>query len=964
MPNTGKNWRTTTCYMCACRCGIRVHLDDGKPVYIEGNPEHPVNRGVICAKGAAGLMHHFSPARLRAPLRRIGPRGSGKFVEIGWDEALTLATNWLSEIRCRDPKRLAFFTGRDQSQALTGYWASQFGTPNYAAHGGFCSVNMAAAGMYTIGGSFWEFTEPDWHRTRLLLLFGVAEDHGSNPIKIGLGEIRKRGGKIVSVNPVRTGYSAIADQWLAIRPGTDGLLIGALMHELLRMDRIDLDYLVRYTDAHWLVVDDPDGAQDGLIARDMAGQPLAWVSGEDNEITAIPAGEVGRPYRIVGRYPVEVAGPAQGKMARPVFALLAQRYLASDYAPESIAEQTGIAAETVRQLAWEMAETAFHHKDIVEQPWTDSSGRAHQCFAQRPVSIHAMRGISAHANGFDTARMLHILQMLLGAIDAPGGMLYKPPFPRPAPPGPKPAGKVDDVVPLQPLPGPPLGFVGGPEDLLVDEFGDAQRIDLAYSWQAPFAAHGLMHEVIGNAARGVPYPISVLFLYMANMGWNSAFDLSDTLAGLTAKDETGAYSIPHIIYSDAFWSETVPYADLVLPDTTYLERWDCVSLLDRPISTASHAADAIRQPVVAPNRNVRPFQDVLIELGARLGLPGFTSADGEPLYPDGYAGYLVRHQRKPGIGSLAGWRGDSGTEQGVGDPNPNQLAAYQESGCFWQGEIPASARYLRFANRDYLNWSRAMGFIDNESTMTLRLYSEPMQLMRLAGRGIGNVVAPEHLRGSIERDFDPLPLWRDTLARTSIDGEAFPFSAITQRPMAMYHSWGSHNAWLRQIHPSNMLHMHWRAARRLGMGAGDLVSVVTATGHRVRARLCLVDGVEENTVWTWNAIGKRRGAWGLDPRSPEIRSGFLLNSVISGRLPGANGEEVANRDPVTGQAAWYDLRVRVEPYRGDRDTVPPDTPPHSEMRTERLGWPKRLRFGAARALRMRAKAMRHWGVER
>ena len=154
----------------------------------------------------------------------MGERGSGEFKEISWEEALDTAAAWLRRVRETDPRRLAFFTGRDQSQALTGFWAAQFGTPNFAAHGGFCSVNMAAGGLYTIGGSFWEFGEPDWDRSRLFLMFGVAEDHDSNPIKLGLSRLKERGAKFVSVNPVRTGYSAIADEWVGIRPGTDGLL--------------------------------------------------------------------------------------------------------------------------------------------------------------------------------------------------------------------------------------------------------------------------------------------------------------------------------------------------------------------------------------------------------------------------------------------------------------------------------------------------------------------------------------------------------------------------------------------------------------------------------------------------------------------------------------------------------------------------------------------------------------------
>ena len=268
--------KSTTCYMCACRCGIDVHLQQGKIFRITGNPNHPKNRGVLCGKGAAGVMNHFSPARLRKPLKRVGPRGTADFAEIEWEEALAIATGWLRPIRETDPKRLAFFTGRDQSQALTGWWAAQFGTPNFAAHGGFCSVNMAAAGLYSIGGSFWEFGDPDWDQAKYFLMFGVAEDHDSNPIKIGMGKMKARGAKIVSLNPVRTGYSAIADEWIGIRPGTDGAFVLALVHELLQADRIDLDFLVRYANAHWLVIQAPGDADDGLFVRDEFACALCW----------------------------------------------------------------------------------------------------------------------------------------------------------------------------------------------------------------------------------------------------------------------------------------------------------------------------------------------------------------------------------------------------------------------------------------------------------------------------------------------------------------------------------------------------------------------------------------------------------------------------------------------------------------------------------------------------------------
>jgi anaerobic selenocysteine-containing dehydrogenase len=126
----------------------------------------------------------------------------------------------------------------------------------------------------------------------------------------------------------------------------------------------------------------------------------------------------------------------------------------------------------------------------------------------------------------------------------------------------------------------------------------------------------------------------------------------------------------------------------------------------------------------------------------------------------------------------------------------------------------------------------------------------------------------------------------------------------------MYHSWGSQNAWLRQIHTANRLYMNRATAAKLGIGEDCWVWIVSHRG-RVKAQVRLMEGVQPDTVWTWNAIGKRAGAWNLDPEAPEARRGFLLNHVISELLPG--DARLSNSDPVTGQAAWYDLRVRVEP---------------------------------------------------
>ncbi|MEY8841779.1 molybdopterin-dependent oxidoreductase, partial [Cribrihabitans sp. XS_ASV171] len=650
-PPVSDEVRKTTCDMCACRCGINVHMKGGKVAYIEGNRDHPVNRGVLCAKGSAGIMQHNSPARLRAPMKRVGPRGSGEFEEISWDEALEIAAGWLEPLRENAPEKLAFFTGRDQSQSFTSFWAQNFGTPNYAAHGGFCSVNMAAAGIYTMGGAFWEFGQPDWDHTKLFMLFGVAEDHDSNPIKMGIGKIKARGARVIGVNPIRTGYNAVADDWVGITPGTDGLFVLALVHVLLKAGKIDLDYLSRYTNAPCLLIENPGGADHGLLLRDEAGKLLVK---DRKSGDLVPFDTPGVRPSLTGTY------VQNGQTCHTVMYKTVNRYLSEEYSPEAVADRCGIPARRIRAIAAELARVAFDEAFEIDQPWTDFRGERHEKMVGRPVSFHAMRGISAHANGFQTCRALHLLQIILGTVEVPGGFRFKPPYPKPVEAHPTPHR---DVVPGKPLNGPHLGFVRGPDDLALEPDGTPSRIDKAFTWENPMSAHGLMHMVISNAHAGDPYKIDTLFMYMANMSWNSTMNTRGVIDMLTDTDESGEYVIPRIIYSDSYSSEMVAYSDLILPDTTYLERHDCISLLDRPICEADAAADAIRWPVVEPDRDVRGFQTVLVQLANKLKLPGFTAEDGTAKYAD-YADYMVKHERRPGIGPLAGFRGEDGSEQG------------------------------------------------------------------------------------------------------------------------------------------------------------------------------------------------------------------------------------------------------------------------------------------------------------
>ena len=910
----GLEVKTTTCYMCACRCGIRVHLRDGKIRYIDGNPAHPLNKGVICAKGASGVMKQQSPARLTQPLlRKPGTdRGAAEYEPITWERAFTLLETRLSHIRATDPKKFALFTGRDQMQALTGMFAKQFGTPNYAAHGGFCSVNMAAGMIYTIGGSFWEFGGPDLDRAKLFIMIGTAEDHHSNPLKIGLSAFKRGGGKFISVNPIRTGYSAIADEWVPIKPGTDGALLLALINQIIEKGLYDREFLARYSNAGQLVNQDATSDDFGLFAMNPEGDAINpdyphnkfWWDRLSGRL--VPTHTEGADPCLRGTFAL-----ADGTVVRPAFQLLVDRV--RQYTPEWAAEITGIPAETIYRLAHEMGVTARDHKIHLPIPWTDCWGKEHASVTGAPVGFHAMRGLAAHSNGFQTVRALAILMSLLGTIDRPGGFRHKAPFPRAIPPIAKPPKGPGSIQPNTPLNGMPLGFPADPNDLCVDDDGKPVRIDKAFSWEHPLSVHGMMHNVITNAWRGDPYRIDTLLIFMANMAWNSSMNTSGVRNMLNDKDADGGYKIPFIVVCDAFQSEMTAFADLILPDTTYLERHDVMSILDRPISEFDGPVDAVRIPVIAPLGNCKPFQDVIVELGSRLKLPAFTNADKSRKFRD-YKDFVVNYETEPGsgIGFLAGWRGKDGEKSILGEPNPNQWEMYAKNNCYFHHALPASYQYMRNWNKGYMEWAQRVRMRRDADPILIHIYSDVLQKFRLAAEGKRpGKQPPDHLRERIATHFDPLPFYFAPLEAQASDQASFPLNAVTQRPMAMYHSWDSQNAWLRQIHAHNYLYVNPRMAADQGIADGDWIWV-ESMWNKVRCMCRFSEAVEPGTVWTWNAIGKASGAWRLGPGANESRKGFLLNHLISEELPAdAGGKVYSNSDPVTGQAAWYDVRVRI-----------------------------------------------------
>ena len=248
---------------------------------------------------------------------------------------------------------------------------------------------------------------------------------------------------------------------------------------------------------------------------------------------------------------------------------------------------------------------------------------------------------------------------------------------------------------------------------------------------------------------------------------------------------------------------------------------------------------------------------------------------------------------------------------------------YEANNCVHHYELPLSYQYMRNWNKGYLEWSQRNRITRYADPILIHIYSEVLQTFRLSAQGKGiSRKPPEHLKKRVETFFDPLPFYYEPLETQVTDRHKYPLAAITQRPMAMYHSWDSQNAWLRQIHAHNYLYANPKTAQAAGIADGAWMWVESQWG-KVRCMCSYSEAVEPETVWTWNAIGKAAGAWNLTPRANESQKGFLLNHLISEELPAnklpsaptGGGQEsfISNSDPITGQAAWFDVRVRIYP---------------------------------------------------
>ncbi|MGD8962000.1 MAG: molybdopterin-dependent oxidoreductase, partial [Desulfobacterales bacterium] len=219
---------TTLCKMCDHGCGIEVMVRDGRPEALKGSAAHPFNRGWLCAKGRAALDLFYSPNRLSTPLIRKG----NKLVPSDWEETFAFIAEKLLWLKDRyGPQTLAIYHGEGVGHQEIKYYMKRFAnvyrTPNFCGVGSLCNAARTMGETLTFG----HLTKPDIPNSRFLITWGGNPYVSHEPYAPSdLGKFKKRGGKLVVVDPRKTETASKADIYLPIKPGQDENLVLNILH--------------------------------------------------------------------------------------------------------------------------------------------------------------------------------------------------------------------------------------------------------------------------------------------------------------------------------------------------------------------------------------------------------------------------------------------------------------------------------------------------------------------------------------------------------------------------------------------------------------------------------------------------------------------------------------------------------------------------------------------------------------
>jgi thiosulfate reductase / polysulfide reductase chain A len=482
----GRRTVYSICGMCAVRCPIQVDVEDGRVVWLQGNPHDKGMGTSLCAKGSAGLALEYDDERPHRPMIRTGPRGSGQWREADWGEALDYVAAKLKEVIAEYGGRGVVLSDRGGAFAdLTKSFIKALGSPNYFDHDCTCARNAhhAAKSVFGLGRTDLVY---DIKNTKHIVLYGrnLLESLQVKEAKEFI-EALSKGTKCTYIDIRATVTATKATRFWQIRPNTEYALNLAFINQILKENLYDQAFVAR------------------------------WTMGLESLHEQV-----------------------------------------RDKTPEWAEEQTGVPADEIRTFVREIAADAPR------------------------VIFHAGWMTARHGQSFYTSRSAYILNALLGAIETPGGLIIAK--------GAKDAGrkgikKLVDRIPK------------------VTE----KRIDgVGWKYKHWDPGSGLLHLLFPALETGDPYAAGAYIVYR-----------HDPLSALPDPEaQIKAYEKLKLLVSiDVNYSETGWYADVILPETTYLERANILTG-----KSGQKPSIAMRDQAIAPRLDTRPAWWIFKELARRL----------------------------------------------------------------------------------------------------------------------------------------------------------------------------------------------------------------------------------------------------------------------------------------------------------------------------------------------------------
>jgi anaerobic selenocysteine-containing dehydrogenase len=820
---TTSKWIPTTCGMCYIGCGVRVQVENGVAINIEGNPDNPQNRGKMCARGKSGVMNLYNPNRVKVPLKRTNPeKGCNvdpRWQEISWDEALdTVAVN-LERIRESPKKLLVMCWGPDtDANPWLKAFGSAFGSPHVNSTGSPTCGKVVHPVEFFSGGGFHQ--QPDLHYAKFCMLvgtqFGIATRGSYNHHALDMAEARARGMKLVVVDPVG-GYAASkANEWIPIRPGTDSALALSMLHVLLNeLSIYDVAFLKAKTNAPYLV------GPDGRYLRDAkTNEPLIYDAAD--RTSKVHNDPSLRDPALTGSFAV------LGQQGRPAFELLREHV--RKYTPEQTEAITTIPAATVRRLAQEFGEAACIGETItldgVELPY-------------RPACVDWAKGTQGHKHGFHQCWPLKLLNIVVGSVNVPGGIMSTGAAGK-QPHNWAPAGGTDGMLEEggHHMPGGhPKAFPGRKPTKPV-------RMDIGELFPLAPHYHPLLPITLENpAAYGLSYGLEVL-IHTATNSLFSSF-------GEHKKVERLFKSLKFSVGFAVEINETNLFDDIILPFPSYLERYDFVTGLGTTTIPPCGEHDfhwQIRQPVVTPAGSVRQTQEVLQDIAERLGILG-----------DMYR--LLNHALM-----LEG---------------KNTLKAGQH---YPAGEIIDKAARSWFGDERGLDWFSKNGVIRlprgiEEAYIGPFIDARvPIYLEHFIQRGEELRQVTDELGLSWDfSDYKPLSDWMPCQSYDALQKGNYDLIAVHFKFPYVYGNYGNENPWIDEVcertNAYNIL-LNEKVGRAKGIRDGDSVWLESPT-TKVRARVKLTQCIHPEAV----GVGGHFGHW--SPGMPIARGkGVNFNSLL------------------------------------------------------------------------------------